>query len=696
MSSLKNFFILAVLLCICFNPSNVWGQQGDILNEEHPYYDTIQLFEIIKDNNVEKDEITKVIFILEKYLPEEKPEYMSINNLKNAFSGNSFVVDYLNIIITLSPSFITMDSSDWDKIRTYKMGSKKIGSFGVGTLTEGLAKFLVERAKSELSIAFFERFKRVLEKEKFKALRLLFPSTNSALQTINKEIYNFSAYLQVLREGFKKDLSDIITNIPKLLEIEKIKNFFNNNKALWVMELLKNGLEIIKGITDNKHPGDILADLNLEKFSSQELINLKNTIKLLQIISNSLRANNSSQYWINADSFKKLFEKYEYQTKTLYAYKIYLGLIYQETFDIEFKIKGEKKDDKPIIKRFANDLLGNLQNNQLIILLTKIERFLSKTKRVQTSLDELESLKKQGQKPEIDYYYKFFNEILEMFNYSSEFYNFALKTLSPSRTEELRINYYLEIARKLWDVYFCIKQENYSLAIIELINIIESKLPEKISKKIKEDPTYKSFTTLFLKYSAFMAAVVRAENSDEVKKAIEAAALPVGSYRIKRTKRLTISLNSYLGLFCNQEKFLQQNSTDTTNPEKVKIWNFSITAPIGLAFNWGINTKKYQKRPGLCLSVFASIIDLGAIVRFHFKNDKDIEGLSELEWKDIFAPGAFLLFNLNRLPISFGGGVQLAPMLKEVNEDGILEMAKTKRIRWGLMVVVDIPLIHFK
>jgi len=720
MNSYKYFIVLVVISNIFFHPTYLFGNSETILDSQHPYYDALILFNVIQDNNVDKNEITKVMAILKKYLNKEDRDNLMSNVSKNPdllkqvgvmerkFRCNAYISDYLNIIkSTLIKSSGNRQMSsitiyNLNLVKSEKMNLAKVDNFSVGTLAKSMTEFLVERTKNELIIAFFEKFRKILEMEKFGVLKTLFPASHSTLLLIDKEISNFPSYLNEIRKAFNDDLSVLNMNLPKIMELDEFKLFLDKNE--WIKKLLNSALEIIKELNYRGLNIDILDNIDTKIMSSDELINLKHSIILIRTISNSLKKNNDNSaslkhYWISLESFKKLKKKHEYtkqyEKKSLYSFEIYLGLIYQETIgnDFNFRIRGCDYN-------FARFVLRPIRDNgdKIKELMTKIENFLIIINKLEISQTRLKICENTNN-VSIEDYYNVYNSIMDTFEYSIEFFKYSIKVKNPpgefERLETQKLKSYLGLFRKFGYIYLNLKQKKYSSAILNIVRIanIIVEISDKTSSKTN---LFRIIKTYFLKYGAFMAAVVKAENSDEIKKAIEAAALPVGSYRIKRTRRLTISLNSYLGLFCNQEKFLQQNSTDTTSLDKMKIKNLSITAPIGLAFNWGINTKKNQKRPGLCLSIFASIIDLGAIVRFHFKNDEDIEGLSELEWKDIFAPGAFLLFNLNKLPISFGGGVQLAPMLKEVNEDGILEIAKTKRIRWGLMVVVDIPLIHFK
>jgi hypothetical protein len=53
--------------------------------------------------------------------------------------------------------------------------ASKIGGLNVSNFADGLAKFLVERTKEEMNIAFFERFRNVLNA--YPEMKVLFPKT---------------------------------------------------------------------------------------------------------------------------------------------------------------------------------------------------------------------------------------------------------------------------------------------------------------------------------------------------------------------------------------------------------------------------------------------------------------------------------------------------------------------------------------
>ncbi len=92
------------------------------------------------------------------------------------------------------------------------------GLFGlnVTNFADGLAKFLIERGKQELSMAFFDKMKE--EFKKYPELKTLFPLTFEILEEI--ENHNILTLLQELRDAFAKDLLNGPSNVLALRHLE--------------------------------------------------------------------------------------------------------------------------------------------------------------------------------------------------------------------------------------------------------------------------------------------------------------------------------------------------------------------------------------------------------------------------------------------------------------------------------------------
>jgi hypothetical protein len=178
---------------------------------------------------------------------------------------------------------------------------------------------------------------------------------------------------------------------------------------------------------------------------------------------------------------------------------------------------------------------------------------------------------------------------------------------------------------------------------------------------------------LLTKLIHFVNDMALAKNSEDVEKAIEAIALPSGSYSIKRASRFNASLNSYPGLLAGNEVAYQKSAAFSTG----------FTAPVGLSFAWG-------SKKGYSNGFFIPVIDLGALVRLHFDNTSETASLPEFNFINVFSPGIYYHRGFRNSPLSLHVGGQYAPKLRrQVNDDPV------ESVFLGAGLTVDIPLLNF-
>ena len=127
------------------------------------------------------------------------------------------------------------------------------------------------------------------------------------------------------------------------------------------------------------------------------------------------------------------------------------------------------------------------------------------------------------------------------------------------------------------------------------------------------------------------------------------------------------------------------NSTTTTA---------GLAAPLGFSLNWGMNWRGKNKSPKYgSIGFFFPVIDVGAIYAYRFEDD-GVENLPALEWKNIVAPGAYLVIDppLGKWPLAFGFGGQMGPLLRKVNQAGAYENQELGSYRIGGFITMDIPI----
>lgn len=207
-----------------------------------------------------------------------------------------------------------------------------------------------------------------------------------------------------------------------------------------------------------------------------------------------------------------------------------------------------------------------------------------------------------------------------------------------------------------------------------------------------QSDAFDNFLQKFERYGTLIANVASAENSDEVKAAIEASVLPVGSSRTKRHSNWSLTANSFVGAFGGQA-FYKESSNGTT--EKKSITTFGITAPIGISISKGfINGKNSPSSLGFMLQVF----DLGALVNFYVKegDGASLPENSKIQLGDIIAPGGLLAYSIGDTPFTLLAGVQYVPNLNRM--DALSTNDTFRPVSWRVHagIAIDIPLFNIK
>jgi hypothetical protein len=545
-------------------------------------------------------------------------------------------------------------------------GISSIGGLNVTNFADGLAKFLVKRFKQELSITFFEKFEAALNDPKFEEMRILFPQTVAVLRIIHKEIYNFSKYLNSLREAFIKDLGNLYTALKRVKNLPKYQAFFTAHPE--INTVVVNAFYFIDQFTAGVHPGDVIAGYNedlLLTFSNGQLqTNLRSSVKVLKLFSSSLRSVSPDHYWVPADSVRVMLVDPLFRD-------LYFGLIYQKSDKISFQTNSGLLTFQDLLKK-AKATQSVFEQYQ-----AHVERIIDQAQEVNEYIASIREKKKS----EIDYndYYKLFNASLDIVNEGFLIVDLPALDISSALVDaaKVKITELMSIARSASNLYTDVRTRNYSSAVLNVVSLLDEIFGSSFNNDLREN---------IIKYGTFIATVAAAENSDEVEEAIEAIALPVGSSRVKRETLKNIALNAYVGGYAGGEYM-------PTLKENPNAFVFGLSAPVGVSFSLGNFWRgSEEKKGGKSLSLFISIIDIGALATYRM-NDDNSKVAAEIKLENIISPGAFLYFGFGKCPISLGAGVQLGPQLREVTTTDI-DIEKNYYIRYGITLAVDIPLVN--
>lgn len=704
----------------------------EILDGPHPFYDAgilenafeaeeekVKIFgkeETAQKIILEKNKLLSVLMVLKKYLKNENlkamherlieetlggklrigrffSEYVKLINEEDGFKEKTllrkYILGLLNGLgkftipgktISLPPAPETSIIEPGVTIPTGK------GIVSPTMLVDALGSFIAKRFKEELSIRYLEKFRDKLNKTD---LKILFPSTIKFL--LSSHIFNFKTFMSTLKEAFQNDLNDMGSNLynflekmsdsisakikkcqtkiensgkddPKKGELEKKKaNLMKKKKMLSRVLFLWN---IVKKIKEGEHPGRVIGNLdNLEYIDEFDNNKGADAIRFLVWVARSL-INKEGDGWIWKGKGKEIDPKkfFDSLIKNKNKEDLYLGFFYaglmKELRNDELKgaIKAKLKKVK-VIKDYMNEAM---------IIAKKIQ-------------DQINEMKEKFNRIKFEDYKSYLYTISGFIELGTD----IIKEVSNPNDFE-KIEEYLGYAKALLEISRNIIDKAYGVAIVNVIELLNAAFPE--DTETKKD---------IVKYLSFLNTMANAQDAKEMQVAMEAFFLPVGSYRMNRANVFSFTVNAYPGGFLSSENL----TTEEQIIGNKKAGNIGLAAPIGFALTWSLNKGDYDK-PGPSLGLFFSAIDIGAVFNYRLGSN---EGLPEITWTNIVAPGVFIMAGYKDSPITIGAGIQYGPQLRKIKPPGAGADAgnldpeaviSSRSVRIGIIIAVDIPLIR--
>lgn len=362
-----------------------------------------------------------------------------------------------------------------------------IGGLDVTNIADGFAKFIVKRTKQELSIAFFEKFKK--EIEKYPDLKTVFPNTYNLLAAIDEQIYNYSNYINNLREAFRSDLKSIDDNLPGI--IDNHPAFFAKKNNFELAIALRTGCYISSSLKHEMHPGDILDAYpvsiiteNAPVEDSARLNILKASIQSLQLLSETLKENDTTKhtYWVGIDKISQLVNN-----KT--AFKIYIGLmleIAKNKYD-SIKFKDTINLYSKLNKQEVEDAFDK-QYNTYAAFKQYILNFGSK-------LNELNKMIKEYEKPgndsvKVEQYARYFKTTVQFIEYCVEVTKLPyINKIDELKNLDAATQKYFNIAYETADLASAVVRRRYAEIVNHLVVIYNDVITEPASGVAKLTPT---------------------------------------------------------------------------------------------------------------------------------------------------------------------------------------------------------------
>jgi hypothetical protein len=568
----------------------------------------------------------RIIFILNKYLPASD-QSSHLDTLKVRYEGNDFISPYLKNIKHVTT---------FRALTAQKQPAAPSAILAPTDLIDALALLIAQRFKEELTISYLNEFKRQLEKQK--ELRILFPRTIDVLRT--GDLFDVKSLLPILQNAFHDDLNDSRSNVAKLVEFKRT----DIPEDAYVSIIV--ALDIIKSLEEGKVFFDVIGNLDDIKALSKTDTDLYNSIKSLSFVFRNFRVENRLA---NDHELKELALT---GSTTVPAKKLFIGLVMQK--------EGT---------RFSNIVFNRQPLTDL--LLAKLDQL--DFRHLDELITELKSLVKKwtGASPEK---YKDFVPYAQSVVAVVEV-GIEIGTLFGASIDENVSKKYIPAANRLLVIPQYVQDKRYDLVLTNAIWAVEL---VDIDENIVRPAT---------KYGVLMVNMVTAENSKEMAEALNAAALPAGSYRLKSERRFNVFLNSYAGAFWGKDRLT--TDAPVTNKEE---WIIGASVPIGMSVSSNYFPKIFGWKPIPCWTVFLPVIDIGAVTLLRL-SDEDTK-LPELTWENVIAPGAYLFFGFRNAPIALGFGFQYGPQLRKVTPVGETVLTSDS-VRYGIIVGVDIPLFTF-
>lgn len=590
------------------------------------------------------------------------------------------------------PKSVTSNKALFDQATptpsSFAQNESGAGIANPSVVADALATFIAKRFREELTIAFLDNFRTKLKNDTL--IGNIFPNAKKLM--LIGDPFNYKAFVPSLRGALDEDIKVLPDNLPTLIEAIAVKSKLDKDQKKTlevVIKLYQSSLNFARHPADSYNNLTSLID-SLKTISGADA-NIKAGLDLGSILIKEL-GNSSYTKWSKKQALSKL--------TNFNTAKIFIGLV---------------------IEKYKSDLLANTKINNIPI--KDILIGLNDTKRMEATQyvqqlgfyanaiqEEVNTLKLLAGTKELVFkdYEALLLSVLSCLEVATDDRLFTmLQITKPPKLDET-LEHLDRSAKFLIALQGNISAKDYAKVVVNSLNFIGSLLPED---KLNANLALKEF----VKYSNFAINMAGANSAEEMVKALENSALPSQSYRLKRNSYCSVSLNSYAGLFVANE-FLFDESKRKDNQAIL----VGFTAPVGVSFNWGLTQKnvgKFSKYPtktivkktkldkdtekleeltkkryfsGNSFSIHIPLIDIGAIVALRLTDDDT--PVSNIEWKNILAPGLYGIWGIGNTPVALGFGAQYGPQLRSVNDNG--NEISSSAFRVGTFLTVDIPFFH--
>ena len=504
------------------------------------------------------------------------------------------------------------------------------------------AAFIAERFKQEINIAFLEKFNTELDET---PIGLMMPETRRMLD-INRLTHAPSLSVS-LRTSFESDAQNLLGNLVVALRdsVKGFRNLLPDKRSDDRLQYLSGMLEMLQDLRKGDNFQQVLASA-ARLHGDTARYTFDNHISFVNLLSNNLKSSEFENAYLDIQNFQNTDQ-----------IKYFFALLYHQ--------------DEPLFERLG--LVSDSLRTSFKSYIPRMSQVIVTFNRLNKIMDAYENRNTSDKKFSVSDYSNYIGSLIDIIELTNSFSN------RPDAVVATKI---LPVARRTVETYQALEQKEYGSVLNNTVFLLQQFAPDTVGASKEVQAKRQRYDRLLSRYSfyvSFMCDFLAAKSEAQLKNVISNYALPAQSYVAKRQSKGYLSINAYAGFFGGQEWIDDPHLT-----EKWKT-NLAFSAPIGIEYS-------RRTRDSASISLFASVVDLGAVVSFRL-NDNQTNDLPDLKFENILAPGLGLYYGFRKIPLSMGLNVQLSPRLRKFTATNAT-LAPNVAYRVGFSALIDIPIFQ--
>ena len=441
--------------------------------------------------------------------------FENYQQMKNHFKSDNVAFKYINSLlegITIANAENIEPASDKALSTSAEFQAGLLGTSAI----DALGSFIAERFKQEMEIAFLQKFKEWLEgtSKASEALRILLPNTKKVLS--QNDPYQYTVFLETLKESLRKDMNDIPVNIGIYLSSDPFGLAAQTPYYYTSLVLYNNVVQVVNG----QPIIEVLKNLENDSLLPKSPLAIQSIIYLTSLTSQLLNNPDRPEDWLDIRTIRNNLNTNE-------NIKIFIELLLLKYKPLLEKIKTGSGG--------TNNLYQVIVSNKekLNKVMDWIKGLAEGYSALKTNYATIKDAVVTGTGVRGNAIIDFENSLIAVLKSFFKLREFGV-TIDAS-VEQVFDKVVIQV-QLFTGLVVNIKEKNYGLALTSAIEMLSA---------FVNDP---NAINLIKKYGNFAVSVAKAESKDDMLAALRTAALPVGSYRIKRNAYSNISLNAYAGV----------------------------------------------------------------------------------------------------------------------------------------------------